>query len=28
YLERYPYGYTCHFPRPGWVLPHRSAAAR
>ena len=24
YLERYPYGYTCHFPRPGWVLPHRS----
>ena len=28
YLERYPYGYTCHFPRPGWVLQHRSAAAR
>src|SRR4029453_59705 len=28
YLERYPWGYTCHFPRPGWVLPHRSAAAR
>jgi peptide-methionine (S)-S-oxide reductase len=28
YLERYPNGYTCHFPRPGWVLPHRSAAAR
>jgi peptide-methionine (S)-S-oxide reductase len=28
YLERYPYGYTCHFPRPDWVLPHRSAAAR
>jgi peptide-methionine (S)-S-oxide reductase len=27
YLERYPWGYTCHFPRPGWVLPHRSAAA-
>ena len=24
YLERYPNGYTCHFPRPGWVLPHRS----
>ncbi|MFZ1679691.1 MAG: peptide-methionine (S)-S-oxide reductase MsrA [Rhizobiaceae bacterium] len=21
YLERYPHGYTCHFPRPGWVLP-------
>jgi peptide-methionine (S)-S-oxide reductase len=24
YLEHYPNGYTCHFPRPGWVLPHRS----
>ncbi len=24
YLERYPNGYTCHFPRPGWVLPARS----
>ena len=24
YLEHYPKGYTCHFPRPGWVLPHRS----
>jgi peptide-methionine (S)-S-oxide reductase len=21
YLERYPDGYTCHFPRPNWVLP-------
>ena len=21
YLERYPNGYTCHFPRPNWVLP-------
>ncbi len=21
YLEKYPGGYTCHFPRPGWVLP-------
>ncbi len=21
YLERYPGGYTCHFPRPDWVLP-------
>ena len=21
YLERYPGGYTCHFPRPNWVLP-------
>src|SRR6202453_1843189 len=26
YLERYPNGYTCHFPRPGWVLPRRSEA--
>ena len=26
YLERYPYGYTCHFPRPNWVLPKRAAA--
>jgi peptide-methionine (S)-S-oxide reductase len=24
YLERYPNGYTCHYPRPDWVLPHRS----
>ena len=23
YLERYPSGYTCHFPRPGWKLPKR-----
>jgi peptide-methionine (S)-S-oxide reductase len=21
YLERFPGGYTCHFPRPDWVLP-------
>lgn len=21
YLERYPTGYTCHFPRAEWVLP-------
>lgn len=21
YLERFPNGYTCHFPRPDWVLP-------
>ncbi len=21
YLERLPNGYTCHFPRPDWVLP-------
>ena len=27
YLERYPNGYTCHFPRPGWKLPHRETAA-
>jgi peptide-methionine (S)-S-oxide reductase len=26
YLERYPNGYTCHFPRPNWKLPHRAAA--
>ena len=26
YLERYPNGYTCHFPRPGWVLPRRNEA--
>ena len=25
YLERYPNGYTCHFPRPGWTLPKRAA---
>jgi peptide-methionine (S)-S-oxide reductase len=23
YLERIPNGYTCHFPRPHWVLPKR-----
>jgi peptide-methionine (S)-S-oxide reductase len=23
YLERNPNGYTCHFIRPGWVLPKR-----
>jgi peptide-methionine (S)-S-oxide reductase len=27
YLERYPNGYTCHFPRPGWTLPKRAAAS-
>ncbi len=26
YLERHPGGYTCHFPRPDWVLPRRDAA--
>lgn len=24
YLERTPGGYTCHFPRPDWVLPESS----
>jgi len=28
YLERRPNGYTCHFVRPGWVLPARSAATQ
>ena len=23
YLQRHPNGYTCHFPRPEWVLPKR-----
>lgn len=27
YLERFPFGYTCHFVRPGWKLPKRSDAA-
>ncbi len=26
YLEHYPNGYTCHYPRPGWTLPRRAAA--
>lgn len=26
YLERIPNGYTCHFVRPGWTLPHRAGA--
>ena len=26
YLERLPNGYTCHFIRPNWKLPHRAAA--
>ncbi len=26
YLERIPNGYTCHFPRPDWVLPKRAMA--
>ena len=24
YLQRIPNGYTCHFVRPGWKLPHRA----
>lgn len=27
YLQRYPNGYTCHFPRPDWVLPSREESA-
>ena len=27
YLERIPNGYTCHFVRPGWKLPHRATTA-
>ena len=27
YLERIPNGYTCHFVRPGWKLPHRATAS-
>ena len=23
YLQRFPSGYTCHYPRPDWVLPRR-----
>ncbi len=26
YLERYPSGYTCHYVRPDWQLPHRKAS--
>ncbi len=26
YLQRYPNGYTCHFPRTDWVLPKRETA--
>ena len=28
YLERYPNGYTCHFPRPNWKLPKREDVRR
>jgi peptide-methionine (S)-S-oxide reductase len=27
YLQRYPSGYTFHYPRPNWKLPHREHAA-
>jgi peptide-methionine (S)-S-oxide reductase len=27
YLLNYPEGYTCHFVRPGWKLPHREQSA-
>ncbi|MGA1812153.1 bifunctional methionine sulfoxide reductase B/A protein [Frondihabitans sp. 4ASC-45] len=26
YLEKDPFGYTCHFVRPNWRLPQRNAA--
>ena len=26
YLQQYPDGYTCHFVRPNWKLPHRSTS--
>ena len=26
YLERYPNGYTCHYPRANWKLPKRAEA--
>ena len=28
YLERFPNGYTCHFPRADWVLPKRGSATQ
>lgn len=27
YLQRYPAGYTCHYPRAKWKLPRRTEAA-
>ena len=24
YLQNFPTGYTCHFVRPGWMLPRRN----
>ena len=26
YLQRNPFGYTCHFIRPDWTLPRRKSA--
>ena len=26
YLQHYPNGYTCHYPRPNWKLPRRRQA--
>lgn len=28
YLEKFPNGYTCHFPRAGWKLPKRETASQ
>lgn len=28
YLQHFPNGYTCHFPRPGWKLPRRQTTAQ
>lgn len=25
YLQKYPTGYTCHYVRPNWKLPHRQS---
>lgn len=27
YLQRIPNGYTCHWVRPNWKLPHRNTSA-
>ncbi|HMO13269.1 MAG TPA: peptide-methionine (S)-S-oxide reductase MsrA [Pirellulaceae bacterium] len=27
YLERFPHGYTCHFPRPTWILPKKAVGS-
>ena len=27
YLQRFPTGYTCHFPRPDWILPRKKTLA-